>query len=60
MIFLKLFTSWAVGGSKPSLSICALALVQVPFPSLFGNVTKNCKLITTKFRRYTQPDRLFI
>ena len=55
-------------GSKPPLVIdkttanpaCNLATVSISPPSLFSNLTKDCKPIATKSRQYSKEDRAFI
>ena len=48
------------GVAKPPLTVCGLATVTVSPPSLFANVTSNCKPIAVKFRCYTSADTKFI
>ena len=48
------------GGDKPNLNICNLATLNVDTPSLFQNLSENCKPIATKSRRYSEPDKQFI
>ena len=48
------------GGSRPSLTVCGLATMAVPLPTLFGNLTSDCRPIAVKSRRYTTPDAKFI
>ena len=47
-------------GHKPSISLCSLTAANVPLPALFGNLSSNCKPITTKSRRHSHSDELFI
>ena len=48
------------GGSRPSLTVCGLATMAVPLPTLFGNLTTDCRPVAVKSRRYTAPDTKFI
>ena len=48
------------GGCRPSLMVCGLATMTVPLPTLFGNLTPNCRPVAIKSRRYTAPDAKFI
>ena len=48
------------GGSRPSLMVCGLATMDVPLPTLFGNLTPDCRPVAVKSRRYTTPDAKFI
>lgn len=48
------------GGSKPTLTFCALTTINVKPPTLFANLSKNCKPIATKPRRFSKPDQQFI
>lgn len=48
------------GGSKPPLNVCGLASSGIQPPSLFANLTSDCKPIATKSRRYSASDRQFI
>ncbi|MGL4482017.1 MAG: RNase H-like domain-containing protein, partial [Lactococcus garvieae] len=47
-------------GDKPQFSICALAAARVDPPSLFSHLSPSCKPVTTKSRRYSVTERLFI
>ena len=49
-----------LGGSKPTLSICALSKLSLPPPSPFANLMSNKTPISTKSRRYSLTDRTFI
>ena len=48
------------GGSRPSLTVCGLATMAVPLPTLFGNLTPDCRPVAVKSRRYTTADTKFI
>ena len=48
------------GGTKPALQICGLATAKVQYPSLFSNLTSDCKPIAVKSRRYSLKDKEFI
>ena len=48
------------GGTKPALQICGLATAKVLYPSLFSNLTSDCKPIAVKSRRYSLKDKEFI
>ena len=43
-----------LGGSKPTLSICALSTLSVPF----ANLTPDIKPIATESRKYSSTDRV--
>ena len=60
--FLKQYKSVEItfGGSKPTLHVCALKAMNVPSPSLFRNLTPDCKPVAVKSRRYTADDSKFI
>ena len=47
-------------GKLPSLKVCGLATASVPAPSLFANLSTDCKPIADKSRRYSPEDLLFI
>ena len=48
------------GGTKPVLQICGLATAKVQYPSLFSNLTSDCKSIAIKYRHYSLKDKEFI
>ena len=48
------------GGSKPTLTFCALMTINVKPPTLFANLSKDCKPIATKPWRFSKPDQQFI
>ena len=48
------------GGTKPALQICGLATAKVQYPSLFSNLTSDCKPIAVKSRHYSLKDKEFI
>ena len=48
------------GGSKPTLTFCALTTLNVEPPMLFANLSKDCKPIATKSRKFSKPDQQFI
>ena len=60
--FLKQYKSVEItfGGSEPTLHVCALKAMNVPQPSLFQNLTPDCKPVAVKSRRYTADDSKFI
>ena len=60
--FLKQYKSVEItfGGSEPTLHVCALKAMNVPPPSLFQNLTPDCKPVAIKSRRYTADDSKFI
>ena len=60
--FLKQHSKVSVtfGGSEPPLDICGLSTLSIAPPSLFANLSPNCKPIATKSRRYSSEDRNFI
>ena len=47
-------------GVQESLSICGVAAAKVAAPSLFENLTKDCKPVATKSRRHSVVDERFI
>lgn len=49
-----------LGGRKPPLVICGLSTLKAEPPSLFNNLTSNCKPIAAKSRRYSMQDKKFI
>ncbi|KRY22914.1 Retrovirus-related Pol polyprotein from transposon gypsy [Trichinella patagoniensis] len=48
------------GGPKAPLTICGLALAKIPAPSLFANLSTNCKPVAVKSRRYSVAEAKFI
>ena len=48
------------GGSKPSLTSCALASLNTKPPKLFPNLPQNVQPIATKSRKYSKSDTDFI
>jgi hypothetical protein len=48
------------GGQRGTLSLCGLAAAKVQSPSLFANLSLDCKPIATKSRRHTPEDEQFI
>lgn len=54
------------GGSKSSLcidnspSICSLAFLKIDPPTIFSNLSADCRPIATKSRRFSPEDRHFI
>ena len=60
--FLKQYKSVEItfGGSEPTLHAYALKAMNVPPPSLFQNLTPDCKPVAIKSRRYTADDSKFI
>ena len=49
-----------LGGKKPALLICGLSSMSAEPPSLFSNLSVDCKPIAAKSRRYNCHDRKFI
>ena len=49
-----------LGGKKPPLIICGLSTLEVEAPSLFENLSPDCKPVAAKSRRYSRDDRKFI
>ena len=49
-----------LGGKKPALLICGLSSMSSEPPSLFSNLSVDCKPIAAKSRRYNCHDRKFI
>lgn len=47
-------------GSSPPLQICNTAHMNIEPPSLFANLSEDCRPITTKIRNYSTSDREFI
>ena len=47
-------------GSQEPLSICGVAAAKVDAPSLFENLTKDCKPVATKSRRHSVANERFI
>jgi hypothetical protein len=47
-------------GSYPKLSICSVAAMKVPPPSLFSNLSPDCRPIRTSSRRLPALDRQFV
>nr|CAH8849255.1 unnamed protein product [Trichobilharzia regenti] len=60
--FLKLHKHIEIpfGGSRPPFSLCGLPCVRVDLPTLFENLSKDCKPIAIKSRRYSCEDESFI
>ena len=49
------------GGNKPPIEICGLTTMKMSPPTLFANLTEDCKPIATKWRKYSRhTDRHFI
>lgn len=48
------------GGQLPPLTICGLTGAAVPPPSLFANLTEDCKPVAVRSRRHSQADQKFI
>ena len=59
--FMKQHNSFIIkfGGSKSDISVCGLASAKIE-PPLFTNLTKECKPIATKSRRFNNTDKKFI
>ena len=49
-----------LSGKKPPLVICGLATMEIDPPSLFENLSPDCKPIAAKSRRYSVEDKKFI
>ncbi|GFT77142.1 retrovirus-related Pol polyprotein from transposon opus [Trichonephila clavipes] len=47
-------------GNRPPLTICSLAVAQVPPVSLFSNLNPDCRPLVTKSRRQTIEDKIFM
>ncbi|GFT76012.1 putative retrovirus-related pol polyprotein from transposon opus [Trichonephila clavipes] len=47
-------------GNRPPLTICSLAVAQVPPASLFSNLNPGCRPLVTKSRRQTVEDNIFM
>ena len=47
-------------GDGPPFSVCGVAAANVEAPSLFENLSPDCKPIATKSRRHSATDELFI
>ncbi|GFW78383.1 retrovirus-related Pol polyprotein from transposon opus [Trichonephila clavipes] len=47
-------------GNRPPLTICSLAVAQVPPVSLFSNLNPDCRSLVTKSRRQTVEDNIFM
>ncbi|GFX21450.1 retrovirus-related Pol polyprotein from transposon opus [Trichonephila clavipes] len=47
-------------GNRPPLTICSLAVAQVPPVSLFSNLNLDCRPLVTKSRRQTVEDNIFM
>ena len=50
----------AFGGPKSALSICGLAASGLSPPSLFQNLSSDCKPVATRSRRFCEADKKFI
>ena len=49
------------GGPLPPLTVCRLTVIKnIPYPSLFTNLTPDCRPIAIKSRRHSIPDTKFI
>jgi len=48
------------GGSIPKLSVCAVTSMMIEPPSLFGNLSADCRPVSTPSRKHNRPDELFI
>ncbi|GFT42665.1 retrovirus-related Pol polyprotein from transposon opus, partial [Trichonephila clavipes] len=47
-------------GNRPPLTICSLAVAQVPPVSLFSNLNPDCRPLVTKSRSQTVEDNIFM
>ena len=52
--------SFHFDGPERPLNICSFACASIEPPSLFGNLTKDCRPIADKSRCYSKPDEEFI
>ena len=50
----------AFGGTQPTLHVCTLTAMNVPNPTVFENLTLDCKPISAKSRHYSLSDKRFI
>ena len=48
------------GGSMPPLTVCGHAGAAVPPPSLFANLTEDCKPVAVRSRHHSHADKQFI
>ena len=48
------------GGSMPPLTICGPTSAAVPPPSLFANLTEDCKPVAVRSRHHSHADQKFI
>ena len=48
------------GGSKPTLTFCALTTLNVEPPMLFANLSEDSRPIATKSCKFSKPDQQFI
>ena len=47
-------------GKEPTLKVCALTPMKLPLPSLFTNLSSDCKPIAVKSRRHSKQDEEYI
>ncbi|GFW53067.1 retrovirus-related Pol polyprotein from transposon 17.6 [Trichonephila clavipes] len=59
---LNRYSSVEIGfdGNRPPLTICSLAVAQVPPVSLFSNLNPDCRPLVTKSRSQTVEDNIFM
>ena len=60
--FMKLHQSveFTLQGSRPKLTICGISKMNLRAPSLFPNLTNDCRPIATPTRRHSSTDSTFI
>ena len=60
--FMRLHESiqFETSGPRPALTVCGVAGMHLEPPSLFANLTPDCKPISTPTRHHSQPERAFI
>jgi len=47
-------------GARPTLTLNALSKMMVPYPKLFNHLSKDCKPVADRTRKYSKEDREFI
>ena len=52
--------TFSFGGSRPALTLNGLAKTCVPYPKLFSHLSKDCKPIADKPRKFSKNDAEFI
>ena len=48
------------GGSKPPLRICGVSMAEIDPPSLFSDLTPDCRPVADRSRSYSKEDQIFI